>query len=240
MKLTFLGTRGGITARSKLHYRHSSLLIEYYTSRILIDRGTDWLNKPYPIDLDGILITHAHPDHAEGLQKGTPYNVYAPTEPWERHDHTPRKRTHLIKPYKPFHINKFTCTAFPVRHSLNAPAVGYKVTAGKRSIFYAPDLVSIIRQRDALKNVDAYIGDGAIITRIMLIRRKEHTVTGHAPIIHQLEWCQKENIKHMIVTHCGTEITTGQQHLIEKKLRDLANTYNVKVTLAHDGMTLTI
>jgi len=37
--------------------------------------------------------------------------------------------------------------AFPVEHSLRAPAVGYRVTAGRRAIFYGPDLVSIVDEQ---------------------------------------------------------------------------------------------
>jgi hypothetical protein len=44
--------------------------------------------------------------------------------------------------------------AFPVDHSLRAPAVGYRITAGCAAIFYAPDLVSIVDEQEALSGLD--------------------------------------------------------------------------------------
>jgi hypothetical protein len=44
--------------------------------------------------------------------------------------------------------------AFPVDHWLRAPAVGYRITAGCAAIFYAPDLVSIVDEQEALSGLD--------------------------------------------------------------------------------------
>jgi ribonuclease BN (tRNA processing enzyme) len=64
MKLTFLGTRGKIEARTRRHRMHSSLLVSYRGAKVMIDCGLDWLGKierPHP---NSIVLTHAHPDHA--------------------------------------------------------------------------------------------------------------------------------------------------------------------------------
>jgi len=245
MKLTFLGTRGGIKVRSQKHYRHSSMLVSYYNAHILIDWGSDWLSRPLSFRPDAILLTHAHPDHAEGLKQGSPYKVYATNSTWNRIKTYPIETKHTVIAYKPFTIRSFVCTAYPVRHSLNAPAVGYKIQAGKRTIFYAPDLVSIIKRHKALKNCDAYIGDGAIIERSLLVRKRSigkgrTTRIGHSPITEQLKWCAQEGVNHVIITHCGSEIVTTEAQQIEQKLQALAKEYGVKVTLAYDGMTITI
>ena len=59
MKLTFLGTRGEIDVRTKRHRMHTSLLITYKNKNVMIDRGLDWLNKEYNLNLTAIVITHA-------------------------------------------------------------------------------------------------------------------------------------------------------------------------------------
>lgn len=79
----------------------------------------------------------------------------------------------------------FTCTPYFVEHSLNAPAVGWKITDGTTTIFYVPD-VAKIKDLSILHKVDYYIGDGAIIMHSMLVRKTDHHFTGHAPIKEQI------------------------------------------------------
>ena len=82
-------------------------------------------------------------------------------------------------------IGGITIEAFAVEHSLRAPAVGYRISAGNIAIFYAPDLIYIHHRQAALKGIAAYIGDGATISR-PFIRRRGNRLIGHAPIGTQL------------------------------------------------------
>ena len=82
MKLTFLGTRGEIEARTRRHRMHSSLLVTHRGKKVMIDCGLDWLGKFQRLHLDAIVLTHAHPDHAWGLRKGAACPVHAPKETW--------------------------------------------------------------------------------------------------------------------------------------------------------------
>src|SRR5438874_2077480 len=70
MRLTFLGTRGEIEARTRRHRMHSSLLVSYRSAKVMIDCGLDWLGKFERLHPDAIVLTHAHPDHAWGLKNG--------------------------------------------------------------------------------------------------------------------------------------------------------------------------
>ena len=67
MKLTFLGTRGEIEARTALHRMHSCLMVD---GRVLVDCGADWLGKISALCPQAIILTHAHLDHAGGLKRG--------------------------------------------------------------------------------------------------------------------------------------------------------------------------
>jgi hypothetical protein len=122
-----------------------------------------------------------------------------------------------------------------VEHSLKAPAVGFKIKAGRRRIFYAPDLVYIYERSRAFKDVDVYIGDGATIER-SFVRKRENNLIGHTPIRTQLSWCQKENVNRALITHCGSEIVKGDERRLGARLRRLANERNVSVRIAYDGM----
>jgi hypothetical protein len=45
MKLTFLGTRCEIEARTRRHRMYTSLLVSYRTADVMIDCGLDWLGN---------------------------------------------------------------------------------------------------------------------------------------------------------------------------------------------------
>ncbi len=83
MKITFLGTRGNHEARSRRHAMHSSARTSYYETEVIVDCGGDWLGKGMEWDVDAIVVTHAHPDHAFGLKEDTPCTVFATKGAWE-------------------------------------------------------------------------------------------------------------------------------------------------------------
>ncbi len=237
MKLIFLGTRGGIKARSKLHYQHASLLIKKRSQRIMIDCGADWLGHVNDIRPTAIVITHAHPDHVDGLKQGAPCPIYGTQAIIDRIKRFPLN-CKLVTIDEPFFIGTLEFTPFALEHSLHAPAVGYRVTDQEKSFFYAPDIVSIIKREQALQNVTLYIGDGAIIQRTLLVRQRDGVRIGHSPIKEQLAWCQEAGIPKAIITHCGTEIVRGNPAQIREKVVPLARTYNILVKIAYDGMTV--
>lgn len=239
MKLVFLGTRGGIKARSPLHMMNSSLLISYLDTTILIDWGHDWLNCPQPA-ADALLITHAHDDHVGGLANGASWPVYASKESWAVIDRYPIKDRHTIVARTPFWLGSLLIEPFAIHHSLKAPALGYRISSKAHTLFYISDVASIKDEQDALTNITLYIGDGALTTRTMLLRIKGHSLIGHAPIAYQLEWCQKYDVPQAIFTHCGTEIVTGDLAYIEAKVNGLAHLYSIPTMIAYDGMTITL
>lgn len=239
MKLTFLGTRGNIDERTKQHRMHSSLLVEYYHQRVLIDSGRDWLGKLDEIQPESIFITHAHPDHAFGLKDGAPCPVCATEETWETLAEYPLTKGAEVKPREPLHVGDISFEAFPVEHSTIAPAVGYRVKAGQVCVFYVPDVVWIRDREGALSGIDLYIGDGASIER-SLVRKIDQALVGHTPIRTQLTWCRKENVKQAIFTHCGSQIVGSDLRKIEPVVKEMARERGVKAELARDGMEIVL
>jgi uncharacterized LabA/DUF88 family protein len=53
-------------------------------------------------------------------------------------------------------------------------------------------------------------------------------------------WCGKEGVRRAIITHCGSEIVTGDERKISAKLRAIAAQRHVDVRIAYDGMKLTL
>ncbi len=236
MKLLFLGTRGGITARSELHYMHSSLMITYRGTSILIDWGKDWLDmNPPPVA--ALFLTHGHPDHVGGLRKGFPAPVYASQETAKIVKRYPLKLT-VVTPRQLVSVGSLTIEPFAVYHSVRAPALGYRVSSGKKTLFYVSDLIAIIDEKRALKDINLYIGDGAIITRTLLVRKKDGIPVGHVPIKEQLAWCRKNKVPCAIITHCGSEITKGDPAVVKRKIKAVAK--GLSVMVAYDGLALNI
>jgi len=243
MKVVFLGTRGYIKPKSTRHRMHTATLLVYRHGRVMIDCGESWLGKFSQFKPRAIVITHAHPDHAFGLKEGSPCPIYATAEAWKVMNPfpIPGELRHVLKPRSPRRIAGITFEAFPVVHSVIAPAVGYRISAGGGALFYVPDVARIPAQSRALSGIRTYVGDGATITRSLFRHeRRGGQLIGHASIETQLGWCKKERVPQVIVTHCGSAIVAGDQENVRTRLRKLASQYGILIELAHDGMEIVI
>lgn len=239
MKLRFLGTRGEIEARTRLHRRHSALLVAYRGREVMLDCGEDWRGELGRLRPGAIVLTHAHPDHARGLRDGAPCPVYAPEVVWTALARYPIERREVVHPRRPFEAEGIQFEAFPVEHSIRAPAVGYRIEAGRTAVFYAPDLVAIVDEQQALTGLDLYIGDGAAVTRSIL-RRRDGRAIGHASIRAQVDWCAAAGVPRAIFTHCGSEIVKADAREIAERVAALGRERNTLAELAHDGMELVL
>lgn len=242
MKAVFAGTRGYIDIQSPLHERHSSLLLSLLSHQgktLLIDCGEDWLDHLEQLsEAQAVIITHAHPDHAGGLKHGWDRPVWATEAAWETMKSYPLEHRHVLPLRSNQTIAGFSVEAFPVQHSLRAPAVGLRLEAEHTILFYVPDVVYIEDKDKALQGVDLYIGDGASLKR-SLVRKHGDALIGHAPIQTQLTWCAKAGINRAYFTHCGSEIVADHESAAQQ-LRELATQRGVDAHLAYDGLELTV
>lgn len=229
MRLTFLGTKGFIEESSGRHKYHSSLLLEYKKFRLLIDHGQ--ISKPLSkIKPDAILITHAHPDTFKWVKEKEDY----PAKIYLSRESQKLAKYHgnfvAIKKNKKLKLGMFTILPYPVVHSINAPALGFKITAGGKSLVYNSDLI-VMENKSILQRVKLYIGDGSSL-RSNLVRRKGQQLFGHARMRTQINWCLNYGIKKVIFTHFGKEVIGCGDSEVKKLLKQKG----IEIILAYDGM----
>jgi phosphoribosyl 1,2-cyclic phosphodiesterase len=237
--IRFLGTRGNIPIRSSLHRWHSALLVSGRKGRLLFDCGEDWLGRARRLRPAAIFVTHGHPDHAGGLKRGATCPVYATAATWRVMARWPLGVRCVLPPRRPIMAGGFVIEAWPVQHSLNAPAVGFKVSTRDGSFFYAPDVAALERPSRMLRNVDLYVGDGAFLVR-SLVRTRGPVLIGHASIATQLDWCKTGGIDRAIFTHCGSALVRSSPSRVQAAVRSLGRARGIDARLAHDGLTMTL
>jgi phosphoribosyl 1,2-cyclic phosphodiesterase len=205
----------------------------------MIDCGLDWADKVWEIAPDVIFITHAHPDHAFGLQGGSPCPVYATTDSWQimRNFGIPEHDRHVVVAREPVSFGRLHIEAFMVVHSIRAPAVGYRITAGPYVFFCVHDIVYIQDREKALQGAFLYIGDGASPVR-PLVRKKGDAIFGHSSMSTQLTWCEKMGVPQAIFTHCGTQVVQAPNSIVSQQVETLARERGVHACIAYDGMMI--
>jgi glyoxylase-like metal-dependent hydrolase (beta-lactamase superfamily II) len=82
----------------------------------------DWLGWLQRIAPAAVVLTHAHSDHAAGLAAGAPCPVYATKETWDLIHPFPIRDRHRLSLTKSLTIDEVRFKAFPVEHSIRAPA----------------------------------------------------------------------------------------------------------------------
>lgn len=239
MVVTFLGTRGEIDIESRAHRRHSAALLEAGAGAVMIDCGRDWSDAISKLAPRAVLLTHAHPDHAGGLRGGSPCPVFATAATLDAIVRSGVAEVRVIEPRVPFELAGLRFEAFPVEHSLRAPAVGFRITSRSAAVFYVPDVVVIPDRAEALGGIELYVGDGAAVTR-PIIRTRGNARIGHASIRQQLAWCASDGVRRAIFTHCGSEIVRSDGRTVSARIRALGRDVGVEAAIARDGLTLEV
>lgn len=114
----------------------------------------------------------------------------------------------------------------------------HRIGSADNVVFYAPDLVSLPEQAEALRGVRMYLGDGASVTR-SIIRRRDGVRIGHASIREQLDWCAAEGVTRAVFTHCGSQIVRDEE-AARRHVVALGRERGVGATIAHDGLRIVL
>lgn len=240
MKLHFYGTKGYVEESSAAHAGHSAFTVEAEGFRLLCDFGENRRGLLARIRPDAIFVSHAHPDHAWGLEEGSMVPVHASAVTHDLTAKMPIEKRVVLEPGRGVHSGPFRLTAMPVAHSVRCPGIGVRLEVAGRTLVYSGDLVSFEDPEEALTGVEVYVGDGSTLTGSLVRRHTTGALLGHTTIRAQLGWLAKREIGRAVFSHFGKEAIAMGEEGLREALANLAaeRLPGAEVTAAHDGLTL--
>jgi ribonuclease BN (tRNA processing enzyme) len=242
MRLQFYGTKGYVEESSRAHAGHSAFVLEEVGFRLLCDFGQNRKGMLSRVRPDAIFVSHAHPDHAWGLEEGTDAPVYASAITHELLAKLPIQNRVIVAPDSPADLGPFRLTAFPVMHSVRCPATAARIAIGGFTLVYSGDIVAFEDPEAALSGADFYIGDGSTLTGSLVRRHKSGVLIGHTTVRAQLGWLARHGIPRAIFSHFGKGPIEMGEPALEQALGELATSPppGFAVMAAYDGMELEI
>jgi ribonuclease BN (tRNA processing enzyme) len=240
VKLHFYGTKGYVEESSAAHGGHSAFTVEAEGFRLLCDFGENRRGLLAKIRPDAIFVSHAHPDHAWGLEEGTTAPVHASAVTHELTAKMPIEKRVVLEPGRGVRAGPFRLTAMPVVHSVRCPGIGVRLEVASRTLVYSGDLVSFEDPEEALTGVEVYVGDGSTLTGSLVRRHTTGALLGHTTIRAQLGWLAKREIGRAVFSHFGKEaIAMGEEALREALAKLVSERLpGADVTAARDGLIL--
>jgi ribonuclease BN (tRNA processing enzyme) len=240
MRLHFYGTKGYVEARSRAHSGHSAFTVEEEGFRLLCDFGQNRKGLLKRVRPDVIFVSHAHPDHAWGLEEGTGVPVYASGISHEITKELPIGKRVTLEPGKPVSLGPFRLTSFPVLHSVRCPCVAARIEGGGAVLVYSGDIIAFEDPGAALPGADLYIGDGSTLKGSLVRRHASGALMGHTTVRAQIGWLGKFGVRRAIFSHFGTGPIEMGEPALKRALGALAaeKAPGCRVTAARDGLVL--
>ena len=242
MRLSFYGTKGYVEESSEAHAGHSAFTVEAEGFRLLCDFGENRRGLLKEIRPDAVVVSHAHPDHAWGLEEGTAAPVLASAVTHELTAKMPIERRVVLEPGVSVGAGPFRVTGFPVVHSVRCPGIGVRLEVGGRRLVYSGDLVSFEDPEAALADAAVYVGDGSTLTGSLVRRHPSGLLLGHTTVRAQLGWLARRGIARAVFSHFGKEAVAMGEEALREALAKLASERlpGAEVTAARDGLTLDV
>ncbi|MEE4077894.1 phosphonate metabolism protein PhnP [Pseudomonas viridiflava] len=211
-----------------------SALVEFYDQRWLIDSGlTDLTERFPPRSLSGILQTHYHADHAQGLLhlrwgQGLVIPVHGPVDPEGLADlYKHPGILDFSQPFAAFEtrvLGALQVTALPLQHS--RPTLGYLLEGDGRRIAYLTDTVGLPEATyDYLQRqpLHALILDCSMPPQLQ-------TPRNHNDLTLALDIIERLKPGKAILTHIG--------HTLDAWLMEQPRPLPDNVLIARDGMVV--
>jgi ribonuclease BN (tRNA processing enzyme) len=237
MRLHFYGTKGYVEEKSRAHAGHSAFTVEAEGYRLLCDFGQNRKGLLERIRPDAVFVSHAHPDHAWGLEEGTEVPVHGSAITHAITKDLPIRNRVTLEPEKPVTAGPFRLTAFPVVHSVRCPCVAARIESPGLTLVYSGDIISFERPEAALAGADLYIGDGSTLKGSLVRRHATGVLMGHTTVRAQLGWLAKFGIGRAIFSHFGSGPIAMGEAALKDALAELVaeKAPECRVSAARDG-----
>lgn len=217
---------------ARLRRRPCSALVELGDQRWLIDSGLPDLTERFPPhSLSGILQTHYHADHAQGLLhlrwgQGLVIPVHGPADPEGLSDlYKHPGILDFSQPFTPFEtraLGGLQVTALPLLHS--RPTLGYLLEGADRRVAYLTDTVGLP------DDTTTYLQQQALDVLILdcSLPPQSQTPRNHNDLNLALRIIDQLKPAQAVLTHVG--------HTLDAWLIEHAETLPTNVRVGQDGM----
>lgn len=218
-----------IRANPQHRRRSACAMLEFNHQTFLIDAGLMDIADRFPAPgLNGILLTHFHADHVQGLfhlrwGTGRHIPVYCPPDSNGCDDlfkHPGILDFHPVRKYEPFYLGELKVTPLPLIHS--KPTLGYFFEHGPQNIAYLVDTNNIPPKVEAFlteKHIDTLVIDTSSPPDI---ENKNHNNLDDTLLIHE-----KIRPRRTVLTHIG--------HDLDRWLNNSGNSLPENIIPGHDG-----
>jgi ribonuclease BN (tRNA processing enzyme) len=242
MRLHFYGTKGYVEEKSRAHAGHSAFTVEAEGYKLLCDFGQNRKGLLNTIRPDAVFVSHAHPDHAWGLEEGTGAPVHASAITHAITKDLPIRNRVTLEPEKSVTAGPFRLTAFPVVHSMRCPCVAARIESAGLVLVYSGDIIAFERPEAALAGADLYIGDGSTLRGSLVRRHATGALMGHTTVRAQLGWLAKFGISRAIFSHFGSGPIAMGEPALKDALAVLAaeKAPGCRVSAARDGLKVEV
>ena len=257
MRIKFLGAHNCESKKTRL----VSLLID---DILALDAGalTTSLSFTAQQKLKAILLTHQHYDHIRDIPiiamnlflHETDINVYATREVYdtlsnhmfnnnlyrnflEWPEHNPAIKFTIIEPQKMIHIDDYSILPVPVEHSV--PTVGLQVTSPDgKSLFYTSDTGPGLSECwQKISSPQLLVIEVTAPNRYEDFGRKSKHLT---PSLLKVELESFRANKGYLPTVILVHMNPMQEKEIKSEIAEVASILDCSITLAHEGMTISL
>jgi ribonuclease BN (tRNA processing enzyme) len=249
--IRFLGTAGARFVTMRQERRSAGVLYEVAGARLLVDPGPGSLvhclsaQPPVlPSELDGVLLTHGHLDHAgdanaiiEAMTHGGHDDrgiLFAPREALEGDPVVMRyvrgyvRRVEIMTEGASWELRPGVTLSTPLRHCHSIETYGFRIVTPSVSVSHVADTEYMPELAERYEPCDV------LVVHMVLLDPPRRRIL-HLDVAHTTRLVAEVKPRVAVITHFGSHVLEAGPEAIAERM---AQETGVRVVAAHDGMRL--